>query len=94
MARPGEVVLRTGKKQGGHNIGWILSMWSMHEELDMEARYLPGGNAVLVFPNGDDVELLKDQGMHFINWEDFPGVRNQLQNSHWQGRPGTTLPAL
>ena len=90
MTVSGEVRMRSGMSRGAHDIGWILPMARIQEELGMEARWKCDGSAVLLCPDGKEVQLVKDQGLQFIKWEDFQPIRATLQKSHLKKRPGAT----
>ena len=76
MTTYGEVMMKGGMNQGTHDIGWILPMARIQEELGMEARWKSDGSAVLMYPDGEEVKLVKDQELQFIRWEDFPSDRS------------------
>ena len=58
----------------------------MQEELGIEARWRSDGTAALIYPTGDTVELIKDHGLAFIEWEHFFPIRKRLAESHLKKR--------
>ena len=53
MTATGEVMMRSSMKRGDYDIGWILPMSRMQEELGMEARWKSDGTPVLIYPIGE-----------------------------------------
>ena len=48
----------------------------VREELGIEARWRNDGTTALIYPTGDTVELIKEHGLAFIDWEHvFPSGR-------------------
>ena len=45
---------------------------------------------MLVLPNRREVPLIKDEGMQFLDWENFCDIIKQLQQIHYTGRPGAS----
>ena len=87
MTDIGEVMMRDGLKRNDYDIGWILPVSRIQEELCVEARWRGDGTAALYFPDGKVVELIKEQGLAFMKYEDFWPIRKQLAESHRKGRP-------
>ena len=57
-----------------------------HAELGIEARWKADGTAVLIHPSGEEVPLVRDQGLHVWEWDQFRPLRSQLIESHQGGR--------
>ena len=89
MTATGEVMMRSSMKRGSYDIGWILPMSRMQEELGMEARWRGDGSAVLIYPDGTEIKLIKDQSLHFIEWDQFRPIKDKLVETHRKGRPGS-----
>ena len=58
----------------------------MQEELKVEARWRGDGTVGLYFPDGKVVDLIKEEGLAFMAYEDFKIIRQQLADSHRKGR--------
>ena len=76
-------------KRNDSDIAWILPATRMQEELNVEARWRGDGTVGLYFPDGKVVELIKEQGLAFMKYEDFWPIRQQLAASHREGQPST-----
>ena len=59
----------------------------MQSELNVEARLRGDGTVGVYFPDGNVVELIKEQWLAFTKYEDLWPIRQQLAYSHRQGRP-------
>ena len=60
-------------------------MSRLQKELHVEARWRSDGTVGLYFPDGKVVELIKEQGLAFMKYEDFWPIRQQLAYSHRRG---------
>ena len=65
-------------------------MRRLHEELGMAARYRADGSAALIWPDGQEIQLQKDDGLQYIKWIDFIILRDEHIKSHLKGRPRYT----
>jgi len=85
MAKYGEGMMKDGVATNS-GVEWILPVSRMQEELGVEARWRGNGTAALIIANGCQIELVKEQGLAFISWEDFVRIRKMLADSHAKGR--------
>ena len=65
----GEVMMKEGMRRNDYDIAWILPVSRMQEELGIEARWRGDGTAALIYPTGDTIELVKNQGLAFMELE-------------------------
>ena len=87
MTGIGEVMMQENPRKHDYDITWILPVNRLQEELEVEVRWRADGTAALYFPDGKVVELIRQQGLSFIDYEDFMPIRQQLAVSHQKGRP-------
>ena len=71
MTGNGEVMIKTDNPKSTHDIGWIFPMIRGQAELGMEARWRCDGTAVLIHPSGEEVPLIRDQGLYVLEWNQF-----------------------
>ena len=57
MTKHGEVMMRSGARGNDGDIGWILPVTRIQEELGMQALYKADGSAVLIAPSGQELAL-------------------------------------
>ena len=86
MTKYGEVMMKSGARGDESDIGWILPVTRIQDELGMQALYKADGTAVLISPSGQELALKKHQGLNFLDWEIFDEIRGQLRKSHVDGR--------
>ena len=77
----GDVVMKGNYRRHGNGILWIPPVSRIQEELGMEARWSGDGTATLVYPGGDEVELVKEHGMAFIERAHCWPIRHMLAQS-------------
>ena len=65
MAKLGEVMMKEGMRRNDYDIAWILPVSRMQEELGIEARWRGDGTAAFIYPTGDAIELVQEQGLAF-----------------------------
>ena len=75
MTKLGQVMIKEGMRRHDCDIAWILPVSRMQEELGIEARWRGDGTAALIYPTGDTIELIKEQGLAFVEWEQFWPIR-------------------
>ena len=86
MNQFGEVMIKDSQQKGQYDIGWILPVSRMQDELGIAVRWKGDGTAVLIYPTGDEVKLIRDQGLAFIGWQHVWPIRKLLAESHHKGR--------
>ena len=87
MNQFGEVMIKDSQPKGQYDIGWILPVSRLQDELGITISYRGDGSSVLVYPTGDEVILIRDQGLAYVEWDDFWPIRKLLAESHKHGRP-------
>ena len=48
----------------------------------MEAMHRAGGSPVLVFSSGDEIQLMRAQGLHAMYWVHVHHILTRLDRSH------------
>ena len=86
MTKYGEVMMKSGARGDESDIGWILPVPRIQDELGMQALYKADGTAVLISPSGQELALKKHQGLTVLDGEIFDEIRAQLRKSHVDGR--------
>eukprot|EP00974_Lingulodinium_polyedra_P049232 4732114-Lingulodinium_polyedra.AAC.1 len=63
MTEHGEVMMQNSQPKNDFDIGWILPVCRLQDELGMGVEYQTGGKTFLVTPDGDRLELKRYLGL-------------------------------
>ena len=78
MTPLGEVMMKEGMRMNNCDISWILPVNRMQDELGIEARWRGDGTAALMWPSGEAIELVREQGLAFLDYNKFGDIRKGI----------------
>ena len=87
MTDLGEVMMQGGQPKTKYDIGWIVPVCRLQDELGAAVEYQSDGQTVVRLGDGKRLEMKRYQGLTFMDWDDFACLRAQLAESHRRGRP-------
>ena len=82
MNEYGELMMEEDGTPTQSDIGWILPVSRLQNELGIGVAWNPDGSADLLRGNGVRTKLIIDDGLTFIPWGDFQPIRMELGKSH------------
>ena len=86
MTQHGEIMLPGRDDQD--TAGWILPVSRITKELGIKVTWGPEG-VVLTHADGRKVKARTEQGLAFLQWDDFVPIRSALIESHKKGKSTT-----